>query len=194
MVNDLSLTCLQSLSGREGHNIWQKSNNAAMHFIKKAFFKETNQLYDCLFKVKIPVVGIGAPVRSWLPKMAEKLHTELLIPEHAEVANAIGAAAAKIMETVKVLIKPGEAGSGYLMHAPWERKTFDVLEEAVEYALAEAKTRAASAAEKAGCKDFELVINHEDVYVNGNMVENDIYVESRIEVTAVGRPIPIALV
>lgn len=135
----------------------------------------------------MPIVGIGAPVRAWLPKVAEILHTELVISEHAEVANAVGAAMGKIMETVKVLIKPGEGGSGYLMHAPWERKSFELLEEAIAYALNEAKTRAIWAAEKAGAKDFDLVVNHEDIYANASMIDNDIYVESRIEVTAVGR-------
>jgi N-methylhydantoinase A/oxoprolinase/acetone carboxylase beta subunit len=120
--------------------------------------------------------------------MAEKLHTELIIPPYAEVANAIGAATGKIMETVKVLIKPGEAGSGYLMHAPWERKVFEELEEAVNYSLKEAKARAALAAAKAGAKNYELVIDHKDIYANASMIEKDVYVESRIEVTAVGRP------
>lgn len=36
---------------------------------------------------------------------------------------------------------------------------------------------------------FELVVNHEDVYANASMLdERDVYIESRIEITAVGRP------
>lgn len=186
IVNNLCLTCLQSLSGCEEQNICLKNNEAAMYFIKKALSQKTDFI-ECSLRITMPVIGIGAPVTAWLPKMAEKLHTELVIPEHAEVANAVGAATGRIMETVKVLIKPGEAGNGFLMHAPWERKTFELLEEGVAYALAVAKTQAVLAAQKAGAKDFELVINHEDVYVNSSIIEN-IYVESRIEVTAVGLP------
>lgn len=188
IINDLCITCLQSLSGCEGQKTWFKNSDPSMYFINKALSPRKNQVFDCSFKLKMPVIGIGAPVEAWLPKMAEKLNTELIIPPHAEVANAIGAATGKIMETVKILIKPGEAGSGYLMHAPWERRVFEELAEAVEFALKEAKERAVLAAEKAGAKNFELVINHEDVYANASMIENDIYVESRVEVTAVGRP------
>jgi N-methylhydantoinase A/oxoprolinase/acetone carboxylase beta subunit len=188
IINDLCITCLQSLSDCEGQKIWFKEDDSSMYFINKALAPRKNQAFDCFFKMKIPVIGIGAPVEAWLPKMAEKLHTELIIPPHAEVANAVGAATGKIMETVKVLIKPGEAGSGYLMHAPWERRVFEELDEAVNFALNEAKARAAATAEKAGAKNYELVVNHEDVYANTGMIENDIYVESRIEVTAVGRP------
>lgn len=188
IVNDLCITCLQSLSSFEGQKTWFKKDASSMYFINKALEPCKNQAFDCLFKMRVPVIGIGAPVAAWLPKMAEKLHTELIIPPYAEVANAIGAATGKIMETVKVLIKPGEAGSGYLMHAPWERKVFEELEEAVNYSLKEAKARAALAAAKAGAKNYELVIDHKDIYANASMIEKDVYVESRIEVTAVGRP------
>jgi len=188
IVNNLCITCLQSLVGCEGKSLWLKENDVAMYFVNKALSPRQEQSLECSFRVKIPVVGIGAPVRAWLPKMAEKLATELVIPEHAEVANAVGAATGKINETVKVLIKPGEGGGGYIVHAPWERKQFTELAEATAYALEEAKRYAARAAEKAGAKNYELIVNHQDVYANASMIENDIYVESRIEITAVGRP------
>lgn len=55
--------------------------------------------------------------------------------------------------------------------------------------MEDAKKRAAQAARNAGAKGFELVVNHEDVYANASMLEQrDVYIESRIEITAVGRP------
>jgi len=187
IVNDLCLTCLQSLVGFEGKDLDLRNNPAAMYFVEKALNPKLGQGFDNLFTMRMPVIGIGAPVRAWLPEMAAKLHTNLIIPEHAEVANAIGAATGKIMETVKVLIKPNE-GSGYILHAPWIRQEFNHLTEAAAYGLAEAKRRVSEAAEKAGAGKFELVVQRDDVYANASMIENDIYVETRIEVTAVGRP------
>lgn len=106
--NELCLTCLQSLVSCEGQNIWLKDEPNVMYFIEKALSPSAGQEFDCSYKLNMPIIGIGAPVEAWLPKVAEKLHTELIIPEHAEVANGVGAATGKIMETVKVLIKPGE--------------------------------------------------------------------------------------
>ncbi len=160
-----------------------------MYFIEKALSPSAGQEFDCSYKLNMPIIGIGAPVKAWLPKVAEKLNTELIIPEHAEVANGVGAATGKIMETVEVLIKPGEKDGTYLMHAPWERKYFEDLKEAVTYALEDAKQRAAQAARNAGAKEFELIVDHEDVYATASMLEQrDVYIESRIEITAVGHP------
>lgn len=188
IVNNLCLACLQSLVGFEEKELDLKENPGAMYFVNKALNPQMGRGFDCLFTVRMPVIGIGAPVRAWLPEMAAKLHTSLIIPEHAEVANAIGAATGKIMQTVKVLIKPGIDGSGFILHAPWIRLEFDDLTSASDYALGEAKKRAVEEAERAGAINYELIVNQENVYANSGMIENDIYVESRIEVTAVGRP------
>ena len=188
IVNELCITCLQSLVGCEERGIKIKTTPAVMYFMQKALSPQPEQNFDCSFKINMPIIGIGAPVRAWLPAMAERMNTRLIIPEHAEVANAVGAATGKIMETVKVLIKPGEKDGTYLLHAPWECRLFENLETAVSYALDKAKQQAALAASKAGAKEFELVVNHQDKYAQAGMIANDLYIESLIEITAVERP------
>jgi N-methylhydantoinase A/oxoprolinase/acetone carboxylase beta subunit len=128
IVNELCYTCLQSMVSYEGQNIWLKDNPTVMYMINKALSPAEDQKFDCSYSLNMPIIGIGAPIAAWLPQVAEKLNTDLIIPEHAEVANAVGVAAGKIMETVKVLIKPGEKDGTYLMHAPWERKYFEDLQ------------------------------------------------------------------
>lgn len=44
------------------------------------------------FSLKIPLIGIGAAAKFFLPQVAEKLKTTVHFPEHYEVGNAIGAA------------------------------------------------------------------------------------------------------
>lgn len=188
IINELCLTCIQSLVGCDEQNIKIKHIPAVMYFMQKALSPQQDQGFNCFLKINMPIVGIGAPVRAWLPAMAEKLNTNLIVPEHAEVANAVGAATGKIMETVKVLIKPGEKDGTYLLHAPWECRLFDDLATAVSYALDKAKEQAALAANKAGAKEVELVVTHQDKYAQAGMIENDLYIESLIEITAVERP------
>lgn len=44
------------------------------------------------FSIKLPLIGIGAAARYFLPGVAENLRTTVHFPEHGEVGNAIGSA------------------------------------------------------------------------------------------------------
>lgn len=44
------------------------------------------------FSIRVPIIGIGAAARFLLPRVAERLRTTAIFPEHCEVGNAIGAA------------------------------------------------------------------------------------------------------
>ncbi len=44
------------------------------------------------FTMKIPIIGIGAAAKYFLPRVAERLGTSVNFPEHCEVGNGIGAA------------------------------------------------------------------------------------------------------
>jgi N-methylhydantoinase A/oxoprolinase/acetone carboxylase beta subunit len=51
-----------------------------------------NALFSLSVAVKIPIIGIGAASRCFLPAVAERLRTTVRFPEHYEVGNAMGAA------------------------------------------------------------------------------------------------------
>lgn len=161
VVNEICLACLQSL---------KRSDGKESYYIKK------------------PIVAVGAPVRAWLGKVAEKLNTELIIPEHSEVASAVGAAVGKIVETITIIIRPGAGRVGFVLHAPWERKYYNNLDDAVADALAAGKKKAAYAAEKAGTKNYQLILKREDIYTDTYMTNEKIYIETRIEIAAAGNP------
>ena len=44
------------------------------------------------FSLKIPLIGIGAAARHFLPAVAARLSTSVAFPKHCEVGNALGAA------------------------------------------------------------------------------------------------------
>lgn len=44
------------------------------------------------FSLKLPLIGIGAAARHFLPGVAARLGTTISFPEHCEVGNAVGAA------------------------------------------------------------------------------------------------------
>ncbi len=69
-----------------GEKIWQ--NKQAAPFLNK----RENELFSVQFAVKIPIIGIGAAARCFLPGVAKRLQTTVSFPDHYEVGNAIGAA------------------------------------------------------------------------------------------------------
>nr|WP_320011051.1 hydantoinase/oxoprolinase family protein [uncultured Desulfobulbus sp.] len=54
--------------------------------------RRENELFSVQFALKVPLIGIGAAARSFLPGVAKRLGTTVQFPEYCEVGNAIGAA------------------------------------------------------------------------------------------------------
>jgi N-methylhydantoinase A/oxoprolinase/acetone carboxylase beta subunit len=81
----------------------------------------------------VPVVGIGAPAASYLPALSDLMDVQVLIPEHAEVANAVGAAISRLGITHRVSV--ALAGDGrYRVDGAAGDARFGTVDEATEYA------------------------------------------------------------
>jgi N-methylhydantoinase A/oxoprolinase/acetone carboxylase beta subunit len=144
--------------------------------------------------VKPPIIAIGAPVETYFPPVASQLNAQLVIPEHAEVANAIGAITGSIVETVEVLVDPIYSTAGikcYTVHSPVEKIDFDDLDSATAYAEAIAKRLAGEKATQAGAgKPLEVQIHRTDQTATAaeGYGKSDFLLASRIKATAIGKP------
>jgi N-methylhydantoinase A/oxoprolinase/acetone carboxylase beta subunit len=109
--------------------------------------------------LKMPIVGIGAPAGILLPRVAELLHTELLLPEHYEVANAVGAVAGKVIVHQDAWVYPkirNRYPVGYILQSEQGRKIFSTGQEALEYASGWLGEAADQQARLAGAEAVEL--------------------------------------
>ena len=61
--------------------------------------------YDVSFRLNKPIIGMGGPAYDMLPKVAELLGTELVMPENYDVGNAVGAVSGKVVESIEILIQ-----------------------------------------------------------------------------------------
>jgi len=136
----------------------------------------------------IPIIGIGAPVPAWLPPAAEAIGGKLIIPENQEVANAIGSAVGRVIETVHILITPGDNNDGFSIHSSWEMRSFATLQEAAEYGKAFAVQKAEEAARDDGATNIEITLNYTDIQAESATGDKDVYIESHIEAIATERP------
>ncbi|KLU60703.1 acetophenone carboxylase gamma subunit [Peptococcaceae bacterium CEB3] len=186
--NALSRTILQSIISKQGYNIDLAEDPGAGVFLGRFLRQKAPNGLGVELYLDYPIVAIGAPVPAYLPLVGKRFHTEVLIPEHAEVANAVGAAVGQVVETVRVLVKPGAEG-GFVVHAPWEWAAFSHLEEAERYAVERAREVAQRNAARAGAAESRLMVEKETKVAHSSVSNDDLFVETQIEVTAVGPPI-----
>ena len=85
-----------------------------------------------------PIIGIGAPVRAYLPDVCEGFGREPVIPQHAEVANAVGAVAGRIALKSKATVSLSSDGE-YLVHTSLDFRAFSDMEEAENYAISQVR-------------------------------------------------------
>jgi N-methylhydantoinase A/oxoprolinase/acetone carboxylase beta subunit len=57
------------------------------------------------FRVEIPVVLLGGPVGAYVEDLRRLINAEFIVPEHADVGNAVGALVGKGIKRVEILIK-----------------------------------------------------------------------------------------
>jgi N-methylhydantoinase A/oxoprolinase/acetone carboxylase beta subunit len=67
-------------------------------------FSGGSRHYTAAIHLKRPVIGIGAPVGYFLPQAAAFLNATVVIPEHSDVANAIGAITSQVVITRRLRI------------------------------------------------------------------------------------------
>jgi N-methylhydantoinase A/oxoprolinase/acetone carboxylase beta subunit len=94
--------------------------------------------YPAKFKLETPVVLLGGPVRAHRVELEELIDAEVLVPEHADVGNAVGALVGKGIKRVEILIRPASLMSpdkDFLVFAPGSRLRFESYSEALDTAI-----------------------------------------------------------
>ena len=84
----------------------------------------------------LPLLGVGAPIHIFLPRVAELLHTRVVIPPYAGVANALGAVASRKVLRRDLVIKAEYDGPSFQclsLHEDGKKYTFKKEPEAIAF-------------------------------------------------------------
>ncbi len=122
---------------------------------------------DLDLRLRQPIIGIGAPAGLFLGPVATALHTELILPEHFEVANAVGAIAGSVMVSEEILVYPRLDSMGlevlaYYAQTGEERCEFEELDQALQYARTVGQDRALGGALRSGADNPQVVVEQVD--------------------------------
>ena len=144
------------------------------------------RLVDVALRLRRPLVAVGAPAASYFPAVAERLSAELRVPRHAEVANAVGAVAAGVLQSARVLISAPSSGC-FRVHAGAETEDFSEYDASLARARSLARSFAREKAREAGADDVHVETEQHDLRAPGGGGE-EIFIETAVTATALGRP------
>ena len=85
---------------------------------------------------RFPIIGIGAPAKIFIQKVAEYLNTCFILPDHAPVANAVGAVAGSVVIAKEALVyaRETDGARAFIVQFEDSNKRFIEIEDACRYA------------------------------------------------------------
>ena len=132
-----------------------------------------------------PLVGLGASAPTYYPMVAELLGAESRVPEHAGVANAVGAVVGRVRLSRECIISAPQHGQ-FVVHAGGAPRVFTDLDVAKQFATEHLCAALEADMVTAGAPEFET--RHEWMAQTVPVDGMDMFVEGRLVITASGRP------
>lgn len=117
---------------------------------------------DVALKPAVPVIAVGGPAGLFYPETGRRLGAEAIIPQHAEIANAVGAAVGMI-RTHHSIDVTGDRPGRFLVHADEEPSVEATSSAALALATELVSQRAREEAASMGAVDLEVETDLERV-------------------------------
>ena len=140
-------------------------------------------------RLTMPLVGLGASAALHYPAVAALLRTDGIIPDDADVANAIGAVVGRVRVHSEVYVSQPRRGTFRVHHGGAHGAGHDdraTLDEALADAAAQARHEAQRLASEAGTDDPQLAVTR---VINVATVEGEeLFIDATVTATASGRP------
>jgi N-methylhydantoinase A/oxoprolinase/acetone carboxylase beta subunit len=176
---------LEAAFGEDAGFAGQSPEALARHPLTRAGLDGHRGVVEMSLRLGVPVIGLGASAPSYYGAVGARLGARMILPEHAGVANAIGAVVGQVAQRATgIVTSPGEGR--FTAHLPTGLTVFaerDVALAALEEALvAEASERA----RQAGAAEVTVRVTREirEAEVEGRAM----FVEATVSATASGRP------
>ena len=134
----------------------------------------------------VPVVAVGGPARVFYGEIGRRLHCEIVFPPNFAVANAVGAAAGVVAQTVTVSVE-GDGSGVFRVHGPGGVTVFSNATAALAAAEEVARRTAREAVESQGAEDAHIAIEVEKHHLPESTGDAGL-LEAIIRAEAIGRP------
>lgn len=154
-------------------------------FLARAALDRHSGLVQPRLSLSVPLIGLGASAPTYYPDVAALLDAENAVPEHADVANAIGAVVGRVrIARTATVTCPAEGR--FRVHLPAGARDFAELDAAIGTAGAALEDAARADAAAAGAAEVHVTVETDirDVEIEGKRM----LVEATVTAVATGRP------
>lgn len=184
-VTAQTVDCLLQAAFAEDAQDWPDPAALARHPLTLAGLDRRRGILQIDLALALPVIGLGASARAYYGAVGDRLRTRMLVPVHADVANAIGAVVGQVqMQAQGSVTSPG-AGV-FRVHLPDQVHNYTSRKTALAALIDALSVQATAAARAAGVDDVTLHVVQDiaEVAVEGQPM----FIEAKVKVTAQGRP------
>ena len=185
LTHQTALALLETALAGEDTDFGLPPDHLARHVLMQKGLDGHNGLVRLAAGLALPVVGLGASAPCYYPAAGRRLGCEMILPEHAGVANAIGAVVGRVtIRRSGTVTSPAEGR--YRVHLASGPQDFTSPEEAMRV-LEEALTREARVgAEAGGAQDIHISASRDTRAARTE--GREVFLEAEITVEASGRP------
>ncbi len=131
------------------------------------------------------VIALGASAATHYPHVAHLMRVGLTVPDHADVAGAVGAAAGTVRQRVMISVSQPDEGR-FRVHLPTGPQDMTDMEAALQAARDAATALANDRALQAGAAFVDVCLS-EDVKLVPLSADRDMFIEALVYATADGR-------
>ncbi|ACN15693.1 putative hydantoinase/oxoprolinase fusion protein (hydantoin converting enzyme) [Desulforapulum autotrophicum HRM2] len=185
MEIDLALELLKKQMARD-FAMDEMENTPVFKQLMEQIVNPGNSRYAISARFNHPIIGIGAPVHYFLPQAGKRVNAQVIIPEDADVANAVGAITSHIMIKRKLSIKTNSFGR-FVVEGVAGNKQFISIGQAETWAVEYLKDHVQELGRCAGtsCKTVAMDIEDQVVNTSGGI---PLFLGRTIVATLSGRP------
>ncbi len=179
------LTLLETAFAEEEDDFGMSPDLLARHVLTQRGLIGHRGLLALNTALNVDVVGLGASAPNYYPAVGERLHCRMILPNHAGVANAIGAVVGRVtMRKSGTVTSPSEGCfRAHLDDGPEDFSDPDAAMGRLETLL---RAHAEDAALQAGAEGIQIKIDRD---VRTSLVESrEVFIEATIVAEASGRP------
>jgi N-methylhydantoinase A/oxoprolinase/acetone carboxylase beta subunit len=185
-LTDQTVDCLlEAAFGEDPAFAGEPPAALARHVLAQTGLGRHRGVVEVSLQLGVPVIGLGASAPSYYGAVGDRLGCRMILPEHAGVANAIGAVAGQVSQRATGLVSSPAEGR-FVAHLARGLESFGSAEAALAALESALVAEASDRARAAGAVNLRITVDRavKEVEIEGRSM----FIEAKVTATASGRP------